>query len=299
MRRTFVALGVVLIAGVLGGCGGDDGDDGAASETSTSVAEATTTSTPATDGKANPISIEATEYSFQVADEVKGGLVEFVFANRGKEAHFAGLAQVLEGKTYEDAKAFLTSAPPEDPPPFVEFAGAATIDPGGNGDATFNLPAGTYALFCAIPAPDGIPHVGKGMIKPLMVTEGIAGTMPESATTLTAKDFSLAGSPPSKAGAAVVGISNQGKQIHEVNLVELAAGKKIDDVVAWFKAPTGPPPMSFRDGVAVAAGEEGTSTWDLKSGSTYAIICAVPDSLSGDFVPHIVKGMYTAAFTIS
>ena len=298
MRRTIVLLGVVLIAGGLGACGGDDDDDGAPSESSTSASTAAPATEPA-DGEAHPISIEATEYAFQVEDTVQGGLVVFVFANRGKEAHFAGLAKINEGRTYEEAKAVLTGTPPAGPPPFVEFAGAATIDAGGNGDATFNLPAGDYALFCALPAPDGIPHTGKGMIKRLMVTEGLAGAMPESATTLTATDFALSGPPPDKAGASVVGIKNNGKQIHEVNLVELAAGKKVEDVLAWFKAPAGPPPMSFRDGVAVAAGEEGTSSWDLQSGSTYVILCAVPDSLSGDFVPHIVKGMYTAAFTIS
>ncbi|HEY3238877.1 MAG TPA: hypothetical protein VGL92_04880, partial [Acidimicrobiia bacterium] len=149
-----------------------------------------------------------------------------------------------------------------------------------------------------LPAADGLPHASKGMIRPLTVTEGIAAAVPDSVTSLTATDFALAGSPPAKAGAAVVGIRNQGKQLHEVNLVELMPDKRMEDVVAWFKAPAGPPPMSFRSGVAVKPGEEGTSEFELKSGSTYAFLCAIPDSL-GDFAPHVTKGMYTPAFTVS
>jgi uncharacterized cupredoxin-like copper-binding protein len=130
------------------------------------------------------------------------------------------------------------------------------------------------------------------------VTEGIAAAVPDSVASFTATDFALAGTPPTAAGTAVVGIRNQGKQLHEVNLLELMPDKKIEDAVAWFKAPAGPPPMSFRSGVAVKPGEEGTTKFVLQSGSTYAIMCAIPDSL-GDFAPHIVKGMYTPAFTIN
>lgn len=299
MRRTAMAFAVLVITtGVLGSCGGDDEPEAAAPD------ESTTTTTAAMTGstEAKPIAIAAQEYAFEVADSVEGGLVKLVFNNRGKEAHFAGLAKVAEGKTFNDVKAALTAppsdTPPSGPPPFEEFAGAATVDPGGNGSATFNLPAGSYAWFCALPAPDGLPHASKGMIKPLTVTEGIAAGMPTTAATMTATDFSLAGSPPAKAGSTVVGLRNQGKQLHEVNLVELAAGKKMEDVVAWFKAPAGPPPMMFRSGVAVKPGEDGATEFELQAGPTYAFLCAVPDAL-GDFAPHIVKGMYTATFTVS
>jgi hypothetical protein len=54
---------------------------------------------------------------------------------------------------------------------------------------------------------------------------------------------------------------------------------------------------SFLSGVAVKPGEEGTTEFELEAGTSYTLICRIPDSLSGDFVPHIVKGMYIAAFT--
>ncbi len=296
MRRTFRALAVVgVFVGLSVGCG-DDEPDAARVEQPTTA--------PATEPAAKPFPVTGRDYAFEAPATIEGGLIEMAFTNAGNEPHFAGLAKVAAGKTFEDAKAVLTAPPPDTPPsgppPFEEYAGAAPVDPGANGNATFNLPAGSYALFCAIPAADGVPHSAKGMIMPLTVTEGIASALPDSVTALAATDFALSGAPPNKAGAAVVGIRNQGKQLHEVNLVELMPDKKIDDLVAWFKAPpTGPPPASFRSGVAVKAGEEGTTEFQLDPGVSYALICAVPDSLSGDFVPHIAKGMYTAAFTVS
>lgn len=294
MRRTGAALAVlVVMTGVLGGCGDDEPE-------ATPPEESTTA--PTTEPTARSIAITGQDYAFEVADTIEGGLIELSFTNEGKEPHFAGLAKVAEGKTFDDAKAVLTAPPPDTPPagppPFEEYAAAATVDPGSQGNATFNLPAGTYALFCTLPAPDGLPHASKGMIRPLTVTEGIAAAVPDSAASLTATDFALAGTPPATAGAVVVGLRNQGKQLHEVNLVELMPDKKIEDVVAWFKAPAGPPPMSFRSGVAVRPGEEGTSEFELKSGSTYAFLCLVPDAL-GDFARHVTKGMYTPAFTVS
>lgn len=295
MRRTGRALAVAAIMlGVLAGCGDDEPSASAPEESSTSLT---------TDPQAKTVAITAMDYAFEAPDSIEGGLIEISFTNGGKEPHFAGLAKVAEGKTFDDAKVVLTAAPsdtpPSGPPPFEEYAGASTMDPGAKGSATFNLPAGSYALFCTLPAPDGVPHAAKGMIKPLTVTEGIAAGVPDAVATMSATDFALAGSPPTGSGAAVVAIRNQGKQLHEVNLVELMADKTMEDVVAWFRAPAGPPPMGFLSGVAVKPGEEGTALFDLKAGSNYALICAIPDSLSGDFVVHIVKGMYTAAFTVS
>lgn len=56
--------------------------------------------------------------------------------------------------------------------------------------------------------------------------------------------------------------------------------------------------MAFLGGVAIKAGEEAVATLELKRGSTYAFICAIPDML-GDFAPHLTKGMFTQPFTVA
>ncbi len=259
--------------------------------------------------------IRGKEYAFDAPATVRGGLVEVSFANVGREPHFAGFARVAEGKTFADAKAALTSlsAPlPPGPPPFEELLETATVDPGGpNSKITFNLPAGTYALYCLFPAADGAPHTTKGMISEITVTEGPEGKLPASVGTVTATDFAFDPLPSLKAGTNVVRLRNAGKQLHSLGLVELAPGKKVEDVTAWFQQlagstpetyarvlASGPPPMRNVGGVVTKPGEEATTELELKAGSTYAFICGMPDVL-GDLALHVTKGMHTQEFTVS
>lgn len=285
MRKLMTLLGAasLLFAGTA--CG-DDGD----------TDEATDTETPS----AHVVDVTATDYDFDIPAEITGGTIEMNFKNEGKEGHFAAFAKVADGKTFADVKAALTApegSAPAGPPPFTEWAGSPTADPGSSGSLTFNIPEGTYALFCSIPAPDGESHAVKGMVKEVTVTAGDKADLPESEGTITAADFSLTAPPALDAGENTVTLSNQGKQLHEINLVELPAGKTVDDIKAWLTAPAGPPPHKSLSGVAVAPGEQGTATFTLKEGSTYAFICVIPDVL-GDFAPHLVKGMATGVFTV-
>ncbi len=304
MRRAFGAWTVaVLAAGVLTACGQEEERERAAPATTEAVATATATKEePAGEVTATTIDITGKEYAFDVPATVKGGLAEISFTNVGREPHFAALAKVLPGKTFDEAKAALTApppdAPPPGPPPFEDLGAVPTLDPGGKGNATFNLPAGTYALFCQIPAPDGVSHAAKGMVSQVTVTEGPEGRLPPSVGTVTATDFALTPVPPLNAGRNVVRLRNEGKQLHEISLVDLGAGKKVEDVVAWYRQPSGPPPMRRMGGVAIRPGQEATTELALEAGPTYAFICEIPDFL-GDFAPHVTKGMFTRPFSVS
>jgi uncharacterized cupredoxin-like copper-binding protein len=283
LARRAVASLLLMAMATLVACGSDQGAEEAARARPTEVA------------------IAADDYSFDAPDRIRGGLVELTFTNNGKEPHFAGLAKVLAGKTFEEVEASLAASPsgppPSERPPYEEVAGLATIDPGRTANLTVNLAPGTYALFCLIPAPDGATHAHKGMVRRLTVTDGSPVALPESVGTVTATDFALTELPGLQPGTNTVRLRNQGKQLHEMNLVELAPGRTVDEVVRWYRSPTGPPPMTSLGGAAVKPGEEGVSTLELRSGRTYAFICVIPDVL-GDFVPHLFKGMYTPAFTV-
>lgn len=286
MRRlkVLVVAGVLLFAATA--CGDDD-DKGNAASVDDKATEITS------------IDLTATDYAFAVPATIKGGTIEVNFKNDGKEPHFAAFAKAADGKTFADVKAALTAPeggpPPSGPPPFTEVAAAPVADPGGTGKMTFDLPAGTYALFCAIPARDGVSHAAKGMVTEVTVTDGEVAAQPEAVGTITATDFALTAPPKLAAGQNVVQLKNNGKQLHEIMLIELPAGKNVDSVSAWFKGPNGRPPHKSLSGVAVGPGQEGTATFDLKKGSTYAFICVIPDVLS-DFTPHLLKGMATPTF---
>lgn len=294
-KRLVVLVAALLAVGTLGACGDDDENEDAATAT-TAATEEPSQATP------TKVSVTAKDYSFDVPATLKGGLIEISYVNSGKEPHFASFARIARGKTIDDVKAALTAppsaAPPSGRPPFEEVIALPTADPGGTGNMTGNLPAGKYALYCVIPSPDGVSHAAKGMITEVTVSQGTDGELPESIGTVTAVDFGLAPMPPVKAGTNVIRLSNKGKQLHELGFVELAPGKKIEDVVAWFNQESGPPPMSFRSGVAVKPGLDATTEVELEKGSAYAFICAIPDVL-GDFKAHITKGMYTSSFTVS
>jgi plastocyanin len=297
MRRRTPTVGIALLflaAAMLVGCG--DGGGGGAATNTAPAEEAPPARTPIPEA-----SIVARDFAFEVATPIPGGLVQLSYYNAGKEPHFAAFAKIAPGKTVADVRTAVlappTGAPPPGPPPFEEVAAFPTADPGISGRMTLNLPAGSYAFYCAIPSPDGTPHAAKGMVTEVTVSDGPEGALPASVGTVRAIDFGLAPVPPLKAGSNVVRITNEGKQLHEIGLVEVAAGRTMDNVVAWFRQQSGPPPLKFLAGAAIKPGSDATADLNLQPGRTYAFLCAIPDFL-GDFAPHVTKGMYTSTFTV-
>ncbi len=80
--------------------------------------------------------------------------------------------------------------------------------------------------------------------------------------------------------------------------MELAAGRTVEDVVAAYANPVGPPPMRSLGGAAVRSGEDAGATLHLGQGRSYAFVCAISDTRS-DFRPQVVKGMFTEAFSVN
>lgn len=258
--------------------------------------------TPATPA----IKVTARDYAFDVPATISAGLVDVTLDNAGKEPHFAALAQPKEGVPIADVQAAITALasgkpPAGGPPPFVEYIAMGTVDPGGQSHVTGNLPAGKYIMFWLLPSPDGVTHGAKGMIKEVEATGGSTGGLPQTDATYITYDFAIGaaggGAATLKAGTNRVALENKGKQIHEIDLFELADGKKVADVKAWAAKLAGPPPGHFRGGPAVRDGLSVTTTFDLKPGARYAFVCIVPDSL-GDGAPHITKGMHTEEFQV-
>lgn len=247
----------------------------------------------------------ALDYSFEAPETITGGLVEFSFTNRGKEPHFFGLARIPEGKSFDEVKDALTAAPPAEgpspgPPPFEDFAGIATGDAGVSGKASLNIPAGSYVFYCLIPSPDGVSHANKGIVKQMNVSEGSEGALAEadSERTFVATDFAFDKNFSAEAGDNVFRLRNDGRQLHEINLVEMAPDKTMDISsrgIASLKAR-----RRLASSVALRSSRETetTTTLEIAEGRRYAFICAIPDVL-GDFAPHVVKGMHTQVVTVS
>jgi hypothetical protein len=271
---------LVLVVG-LAACGSDEPEPASAAE----------------------VTVVARDYSFELPATIPGGLVEVSLTNAGGEPHFVDIATMTPQATLPEVKGAL-SPPPGSPVPagspgpalFERFAGVSTMDPGRTGKVTVNLSAGRYAFFCRLPSPDGIRHVAKGMISEVTVTDELAGMLPAPAGTIVAVDFAYGAVPALKRGTNIVRLRNEGRQFHEINLVEINEGSTIDDVVAWFKRPAGTSPIRSLGGGSISPGHETSTTLELEPGSSYAFVCGIPDLL-GDRALHVTKGMFSAVFT--
>lgn len=294
MPKKVLALLLTGMLTMLAGCGGDDGVAAAESAADRTAAD------PALSEPLPTIEITARDYAFDLPATLPGGVVDMALRNEGNEPHFAAFARPAEGKTLQDVRAALTTPPgsaPPGPPPFLEYAALGTVSSGGISRLTTNLPAGRYVLFCAIPAPDRTPHNVLGMMVDVEVTPGPEGRLPETLATVRAFDYAFGGIPAFKPGTNRITLENRGKQMHEIDLVELAEGKTLEDAVAWAATFDGPPPMRFLGGPAVNVGQSAVGTFELEPGVRYAFVCIVPDSL-GDFAPHLTKGMYSPVFEV-
>lgn len=107
--------------------------------------------------------------------------------------------------------------------------------------------------------------------------------------TMTAKDYAFDGPAQIAAGSVTLQLKNEGKEVHQAQLVRLEGGKTAQDLMAAMKQ-HGPPPdwMKFVGGPnAAAPGHEVSATSVLEPGN-YAWLCFIP---SPDGVMHAAKGM--------
>ena len=242
------------------------------------------------------VTITATEYAFWMPDTIPAGLTTFRLVNQGKELHHASLVRLGDGKTVADFQAGIAAAMKNHTPPpaWMGFAGGPNaLTPGDTGTATQTLEPGLYLFVCWIPSPDGVPHVMKGMMHPMVVTAARAPAAAEPTADLSIKltDYDFQLSQPLTAGTHVVRVENTGVQAHEVAITALSPGKTLQDFIAWEQGgEKGPLPTGrWLGGVSTLdAGGKTQFTASFAPGS-YLLLCFWPDAKDGK--PHIMHGM--------
>ncbi len=120
-----------------------------------------------------------------------------------------------------------------------------------------------------------------------------AGPKEAPEVTFTARDYSFEGPDSVAAGWTKFTVVGAGQEFHHIQLVQLDAGKTVDDLVAALTAqPVGYPDWARPDGGPNTAGPAGTaSAMVFLDAGSYALICIIP---SADGVPHFQKGMARA-----
>jgi hypothetical protein len=238
----------------------------------------------------NVVRISATEYAFGLPDTLPAGLTTFQLVNGGVETHHAVLFRLTEPHTLQEVMAAVAAPAP---PAWVQLVPAPNqAAPGDSSNTTAVLEPGHYVLLCFIPAPDGTPHLAKGMAKEFHVTGTVAteAALPAAEIVMTLRDYGFDLSTPLTAGTHTIRVENAGPQGHEVGIERLADGRTVADVQAWMAQPQGPPPVRPMGGVIGPApgGRPATFTVTLTPG-TYLLTCYVPDSADGK--PHVAHGM--------
>lgn len=282
MRTTYwttLAAGLVLIQAA---CTVDDAEKQSRTSSREAFAQA-----PA--AAPNLVTITATEFAFGAPATIPAGATTIRLVNQGREMHHVQLVRLGKGHTVQELSRMREGQPI---PEWVTFVGGPNAHaPGAHSEATLQLEAGEYALVCLIPSPDGVPHIAKGMVKPLTVTPAESSAqVGEADVRMTLTDYAFEIAPELTAGRHTLHVTNAASQPHEIALMRLAPGKTPQDFLAWMEAGMqGPPPAMPLGGTSLLSqGQSNRVTLDLEAGE-YALFCFVPDARDGK--PHVAHGM--------
>jgi hypothetical protein len=305
-KATYSVVAGLLIAGaiVIAGCSSDD-DDNQASEAKndavTQVAQTGQGAATATSGGSSgsrEINIEEKDFSFDISDSVRPGLVKFTAKNTGKEPHQAQIVKLNDGVSQAQLDTALKSPDLSAVLQIVTFMGGPnTIQPGATQVAYDNVTPGNYALLCFLEGEDGVPHFAKGQVKAFQVAQGdTGGSAPKADASVTMADFNFLGDVTSlPAKKTTLEVKNGGPQPHELTVIKLNNGITVDQIKQMLNSdtpPAGPPPIDDAGGLgALQANQTGYVEMDLKAGQ-YAFVCFVPDTATGK--PHAALGMIKA-----
>ena len=262
------------------------------------VAGALRAGVPASDpkkGKANVVTVVATDYAFQAPDTIAAGRTTFHLVNKGPDMHHIWLIKLEQGKTMADLIE-ATRTPGPLPKWAVDVGGPNTPVPGGEASATLDLEPGKYVMACVIPAmKDGQLHFMKGMVKEVAVVarRGVeqAGKTAAPATdvTMTLDDYDFRLSSPITSATKSIRVRNVAEQSHEAVIIKLNAGITVEAFLQAMEKPQGPPPGALIGGITGIAKGRTVDIPTSFSPGDYALICFVPDAKDGK--PHLAHGM--------
>ncbi|MEO7358976.1 MAG: hypothetical protein ABI120_01515, partial [Gemmatimonadaceae bacterium] len=276
--RQSIALVTALV--VLTACSGDKAANAAAdSVAATAAAVAAVPTTPTV------ITITAKDFAYDAPDTVTAGMITIKLVNQGPSLHHVQLMHLTDGKVAADLEAGLKAAKHGSPPPpwAHAVAGPNSPVPGGESTITEELEAGSYAIVCFIPDAAGVPHVMKGMIRPLTVVAAKTAAAPAPTADINVKltDYAFEITPALTAGKHVIKIENTAEQSHEMFIALLAPGKKPEDLAMWVGKQVGPPPGKPIGGISgMAKGAVVYLPVDLEPGE-YGLFCFLDDVKDG------------------
>jgi plastocyanin len=241
------------------------------------------------------IVVRAFDYQYDMPDTILSGPTTFRLINDGPEFHHLYLVRLEGGHTLGDLMQHLAASQGAMPSWAIDVGGPNTPGlPGEETNATLNLEPGEYAVLCVIHSPDHIPHLMKGMVRPLTVLPGPAASaplveMPAASVVMVLDDYSFETDRPITPGKHTIRFVNVAAQSHEAIFVRLAPGNTVEEFHHFLHQPVGPPPGKLIGGITnLAPGEENLVEMEFAPGE-YGLLCFTPDAK--DRMAHVVHGM--------
>ncbi|MDQ3956567.1 MAG: hypothetical protein M3285_13565 [Actinomycetota bacterium] len=171
--KLIALLAVALFAFAACGDDSDSGDDAGGNDQAQEEPAESPEAEETPEEEGGETTFTAVDYGFQGPDTLPAGEVQLTLENEGTEPHEMAIIRFEQGKTLEDALAFIKEQGVEGkPPPWAKFVGGIRpVKPGESGQGGANLEPGSYALLCFVEskANKGQPHVALGMAAPLTV----------------------------------------------------------------------------------------------------------------------------------
>lgn len=271
-----LAAGLVLGAGLVGGCGDDESEGESGDEA------------------AAPTSLEITasesggDAQLEVPESAEAGLAEITLVNEGEQPHSAQLLRVEGEHDAEEVAEGLSAAERGEPFPdwFYAGGGTGTVAPGESATVIQELEAGSTYWAVDDEARSEPP------MEPIEITGEAEESveLPATDNVVRAVDFGYE-SEGLTAGEKVTFV-NEGEEPHHMIAVPIPDEETtIEEVETFFEEEEGPPPVDFEQGEFTSVLEGGTeqvSAATLDEGR-YALVCFISNREGGP--PHIALGM--------
>jgi hypothetical protein len=237
------------------------------------------------------VRIIAADYAFTAPDTIPAGVVDVRLVNNGPSLHHVQFVRLGEGKTVDSLLAAMRHPGP--PPAWATLVpGPNPPVPGDSSELVTDLPAGNYAMICVVPDSMGVPHVMKGMFRPVVAVAqgGTPAVEPTADIQVDLVDYGFNLSKDITAGRHTLRIVNTAAQPHEMFIARLDSGATAQQLVQYVE--TGmhgrPPALPLGGASGMMPGAHADFTLDFTPGD-YALLCFMPDAKDGR--EHVLHGM--------
>ena len=183
--------------------------------------------------ESDPVRVEATEYAYEMPDQIEGGLVTMEFVNAGEQVHEWALGRLKEGRSEADLRTELLTGKIASLESVDDVGGVPAMTPGATLGLARELEPGQYVFFCSMPAPNGYADFQLGMIRGFEVAGTSAAEPPEVGGTITVRDTAI-DVPALETGTHTLRLVNEADDVRELKLLSLKPGKQPRDLESWF-----------------------------------------------------------------